>query len=200
MLSSALYYPHKYLSSILSFSLKQKQKAPKLIRVSKGQLECKQSLIQFFPNHTFKTVRPSFLRNPLTKRRLELDFYCPELKLAVEYNGPQHYHFTPYIHSTLEVFNAQCYRDKLKKDLCLKNNITLIVVPYTIAHIHTYLLDQLIIHGFLPSPSTTSSSTNSNTTPTTTTTTSNNNNNSLAPLSNVVSTISTISSSFCIII
>lgn len=191
MLSSALYYPHKYLSSI--FSIPLKQKSPKLIRISKGQLECKKSLAKIFPNHTFKTVRPPFLRNPLTKRRLELDFYCPELKLAVEYNGPQHYHFTPFIHSSLEVFNDQCYRDKLKIDLCFKNNITLIVIPYTIPHIHTYLLDQLIVHGFLTSPPPPSPSPP---TPTPTPPT----NNSLAPISNVVSTISCISSSFCIII
>ena len=67
------------------------------------------------------------------------------LKLACEYNGIQHYEYSPYFHKTKEQFYAQKYRDILKKDLCEKNGIRLISVPYKIKHlkIKEYILSQL---------------------------------------------------------
>ena len=38
---------------------------------------------------TFVKIRPAFLLNPSTKRRLELDAYNEKLRLAVEFDGPQ---------------------------------------------------------------------------------------------------------------
>jgi len=37
----------------------------------------------------FVKIRPAFLLNPTTKRRLELDAYCEPLRLAVEFDGEQ---------------------------------------------------------------------------------------------------------------
>ncbi|MFX1450877.1 MAG: hypothetical protein ACFFCM_08545 [Promethearchaeota archaeon] len=54
------------------------------------------------------------------------------IKLAFEYNGYQHYEFPNYFHQTLEEFEKQQNRDRLKEKLCLENNIILIVFPYNI--------------------------------------------------------------------
>jgi hypothetical protein len=37
----------------------------------------------------FVKIRPAFLLNPTTRRRLELDAYCEPLRLAVEFDGEQ---------------------------------------------------------------------------------------------------------------
>jgi hypothetical protein len=92
----------------------------------------------------FPKTRPSFLKNPTSGKSLELDCYCEKLKLACEYNGQQHYRFTPYFHKNYEAFLNQQFRDNLKKKLCKQNNIYLIEVPYYIENIEKYLTQKLI--------------------------------------------------------
>lgn len=106
----------------------------------KGCPDCKnyikenicRDILQNLFSDKFRTERPDFLRNILTGHNLELDCYNENLKLALEYNGKQHYEFTPHFHKNEEEFNNQLYRDELKKKLCKENDIYLITVPYTI--------------------------------------------------------------------
>lgn len=102
---------------------------------SKGEAECRKVLEVIFKK-PFPKARPSLLKNPVTSEEsdnnLELDCYNSELKLAVEYNGIQHYKYSPYFHKSREAFHNQKYRDYMKKTICEKNGITLIEVPYTV--------------------------------------------------------------------
>ena len=113
---------------------------------SKGESECRRVLQKIF-NKPFNSVRPDFLRNPVTgnNHNLELDCYDPELKLAVEYNGEQHYKYVPYFHKNKEAFHNQKYRDLIKRQMCRDNGVHLIEVPNTIkiGQIEQYLLNQL---------------------------------------------------------
>jgi hypothetical protein len=97
----------------------------------------------------FSKTRPDFLKNPALDegKNLELDCYNDELKLAVEYNGVQHYKYSPYFHRTRDAFQNQKYRDYLKRVMCKENGITLIEVPYTIPvnRIETYIVEQIKI-------------------------------------------------------
>ena len=94
-----------------------------------------------------KSVRPDFLRNPVTggNFNLELDCYNEELNLAVEYNGVQHYKFIPYMHKNKEAFLNQKYRDDMKKRMCKDAGVILIDVPYTVEphNIKKYLETEL---------------------------------------------------------
>lgn len=56
---------------------------------------------------------------------LELDFYIEELKIAIEVQGLQHFQHRSYFHPSYEDFTAQTERDKLKRELCLRNGIKL---------------------------------------------------------------------------
>ncbi|GAX85871.1 hypothetical protein CEUSTIGMA_g13287.t1 [Chlamydomonas eustigma] len=56
----------------------------------------------------FKMIRPLWLINPLTSHPLELDLFCEEKHVAIEYDGPQHYTFPNVYHRTREEFDAQC--------------------------------------------------------------------------------------------
>lgn len=112
--------------------------------VSIGEKECRRVLKKYF-KLPFKTCRPHFLINPLTGANLELDCYEGSLKLAVEYQGRQHYYYTPQFHPTEEHFFKQQERDRLKAALCSRLGIYLIRVPYSIhkAGIEKYILSNL---------------------------------------------------------
>lgn len=98
---------------------------------SKGERKCRE-VMQLLYNKAFPKVRPQFLRNPETGYLLELDCYCEDLKLAVEYNGSQHYMWPNYTNQSHENFIKQRRRDQLKVDLCDLNGVYLISVPYNV--------------------------------------------------------------------
>lgn len=121
---------------------------------SQGEKTCRDFLEYVFKKK-FEKVRPSFLLNPITNQPLELDCYNEELKLAVEYNGKQHYEYNKMMHQhSKHSFQNQQYRDLIKSNLCKENNITLIIVPYNVPvpKIPEYLYHQLKNHGFLNNP------------------------------------------------
>lgn len=111
---------------------------------SKGEQECKR-VIEEITQKPFIKHRPDFLKNEITGKNLELDCYNDELKLAIEYNGIQHYEYTPVFHKNRDSFYNTKYRDKMKVTLCHENGIKLIVVPYTVKlqDIKRYIQDHL---------------------------------------------------------
>lgn len=113
---------------------------------SKGEEECLRVVRKIFP-HEFKVQqRYDFMRNPETGRCLELDISeLTVLRLAIEYNGRQHYFFTKRFHNTIEDFHAQLRRDETKRQLCAEHGLYLIEVPYNVAirDIERYILYSL---------------------------------------------------------
>ena len=81
--------------------------------------------------------------NTETGKPLELDLYNADLKIAVEYSGEQHYRYIPYFHKTYQHFVKQKERDELKRELCKKNDICLIEVPYNVENIKNFLIYEL---------------------------------------------------------
>lgn len=124
--------PHKYPQAF------RKEIKLKWTGDSKGEIQCRNFLEKKF-NRKFPKCRPHFLKNPITNGALmELDCFNEELSLACEYQGEQHYKFIPHFHKTYDSFLNQKYRDKLKKEICARNKVYLIVVPYY-KDIDTYL-------------------------------------------------------------
>ena len=135
------------LPSSKSRSIHKKQRP----RESKGEAECRRVLQNIF-RKPFPTQRPNFLLNPVTggNFNLELDCYNSDLHLAVEYNGIQHYKYTPYFHKNKEHFLNQKYRDDMKRRICRENQILLIEVPYTVKlqDIEGYLINKCRQAGY----------------------------------------------------
>ena len=100
-------------------------------------------------NFRFPKARPKFLKG------LELDGFNNDYQIAFEYQGKQHYEFIPYFHQTVEKFEKLVQRDKIKKKLCEKHNISLIYIPYkftynTVEQMEQYIREQLSLFNLLP--------------------------------------------------
>jgi hypothetical protein len=144
--SRSYYYDPETKTILPSLQPQKSKKSPS--STSKGEQICKVH-IERKTGLPFQKCRPPFLYNEVTSENLELDLYNSDLKLAIEYNGRQHYEFIPFFHQTRDKFQTQKYRDKMKYDLCQKHGITLIVVPYTVpeSKIEAYIDEQLERHG-----------------------------------------------------
>lgn len=118
------------INSPSNYSRTESQTSEK--RSSKGENMCRK-VMEELTGKPFKNVRPKWLMNPVTHQPLELDCYNEELRIAIEYNGKQHYEYNKYMHqNSKDKFYNQQYRDIIKQDLCKKNNVVLITVPYNV--------------------------------------------------------------------
>lgn len=121
-----------------------KSNTTRQIRDSSGEMECRR-VAEMLTGKPFPKKRPDFLKNTITDGNLEIDCYCDELKLGIEYNGAQHYKYIPYFHSSKDAFYNTKYRDDMKGRLCALNGVKLIIVPYTVAvnDIEAYLRERM---------------------------------------------------------
>ena len=83
-------------------------------------------------NAPFPKVKPDWLINPETNNRLELDGYNENIKIAFEFNGPQHYMYYPKFHKHFDDFKKRQELDYLKEITCTEKGVTLISVPHTL--------------------------------------------------------------------
>ena len=74
--------------------------------------------------------RPKWLVNPTTKRCLELDMYNERHRLAFEYDGAQHQHYTPHYHVNEHHFEYRRLLDRLKTELCRDAGVKLVRIPW----------------------------------------------------------------------
>ncbi len=82
-------------------------------------------------NYEQRCRKLDWLVNISTGNNLELDFYIPEFKIGIECQGIQHFtnnfkHSKRIFDCSEDKFNSLVMRDKIKLDLCRKNNITLL--------------------------------------------------------------------------
>lgn len=68
-----------------------------------------------------------------SKCRFDFYFQLNGFSYAVEYNGKQHYVYTPHFTKTVEDFNQLVARDKYKQEYCKQHNIKLLILPYTLS-------------------------------------------------------------------
>jgi very-short-patch-repair endonuclease len=94
----------------------------------------------------FPSIKPDWLINPKTGRRMEIDCYCKEMRLGVEIDGEQHHRYIPYFHKKgYSEFEAMQERDMMKNVLIKKRGINLIRLPYTVPdnEIEMFLMKKL---------------------------------------------------------
>lgn len=90
----------------------------------KNETECI-LIMEKLTKHLFIKKKVSFLNG------LEYDGYNGILKIAIEYNGKQHYEYNKFFHrNNINNLYLQQFRDAMKKQLSEENEIFLIIVPY----------------------------------------------------------------------
>jgi len=91
---------------------------------------CKDIFEQMF-GKPFLKVKPVWLLNDRGKR-MELDGYCKELRVAFEYHGVQHYRHIDHFHRKDKSLEQRQIDDKRKEKLCREHGIHLLVIPYSV--------------------------------------------------------------------
>ncbi len=74
-----------------------------------------------------ENTRPDWLISSQGER-LELDFYIPELDLAIEVQGIQHFKPVPHFHKGQDSFASQVRRDREKKVICDRKGVNLVEI------------------------------------------------------------------------
>lgn len=85
-----------------------------------------ETLSRMILEHLLSTNFPSAYLESING--LQLDGYCPNNKIAFEYQGYQHFNRNSHFHQTASQYRSQRLRDLEKKRLCIENNITLIEI------------------------------------------------------------------------
>ena len=116
----------------------------------KGCPICRESngerkISKFLEENNINYVRQKKFDDCKYKEKLSFDFFIPNLSLAIEYDGIQH--FKP-----IEIFGGQSefeknkIRDNIKNEYCLNNNIHLIRISYldnieeSLSHINKFII------------------------------------------------------------
>lgn len=101
------------------------------VKETRGEQLCKAAAERIYGVTFHRSIWPDWLRNPETGQVMELDLYNEQLKIAIEYNGRQHYEYVPFFHKKgMKDFEAQVRRDNYKLDLCDEHDVYVITVPY----------------------------------------------------------------------
>lgn len=105
---------------------------------SKAEQACRVEL-EKLTGEKFPTAYPSWLGG------LELDGYCEKLRLAFEYQGPQHTRFDKKYDKRYEDYYERVLNDEKKIRLCRENGVYLIVVDYIVPRhqLNTYLRSRI---------------------------------------------------------
>ena len=120
-------------------TIRSRSKRVKYSREEKVRRICEQI---FFPLK-FPTIRPEWLINHKTGKRMEIDLYNSFLNLAIEVQGEQHSRHISHF-QTYEQWVAMKERDILKAAILRQKKIRLVYVP-SIKKLPDELLEEFLI-------------------------------------------------------
>lgn len=135
-----------------NFKISQRnpEKAKKTKAPNSREEKCR-DIFESLTGRAYPTIRPNWLLNPKTGRKLELDGYCADLRSAFEYNGKQHYAFPNNFHKTMLDFDNLVERDAFKEKECYNYGVKLLVIPYDIKdhELYDYIRNHLIQNNII---------------------------------------------------
>lgn len=99
---------------------------------SKYHIRARNILKQIF--HSYRILEEVKLPGSTESHRkgvLYLDFYIPQIMMAIEVHGQQHYEYTPFFHKNKADFAIAQSKDDDKIRWCELNKIDLVVLKYS---------------------------------------------------------------------
>lgn len=84
-------------------------------------------ILEYLLESKFEKQRPKWNINPKTNKKLELDGYSEELRMAFEFQGEHHYNSGAF-NNTKEDLEYIKYKDSIKKKNCIDNQVKLIII------------------------------------------------------------------------
>lgn len=108
------------------------------MQVSKAEVIVRKLLAQKYTSPVLYNTRPEWLSNPATGKRLELDIFYPEERIAIEIQGIHH--------QTI----AQKERDEIKRRVCKERGIELYEVDTTKRSIRKFARKIGLTDVFIP--------------------------------------------------
>jgi len=96
----------------------------RICKLSKGERELHYLLV----NNKIEHIREKKFVQCKDKRALPFDFYLPEHKICIEYDGIQHFKIIDFFGE--ESFKQTQKHDEIKNEFCKKNGIKLIRIKY----------------------------------------------------------------------
>lgn len=99
--------------------------------MSKGE----ERIAQLLTHEGYKFQREYIIPQVKGKQPLRYDFAVlardGTLECLIEFEGRQHYEFTPHFHENRQAFARYQEHDRIKISACLARRIPLYVIPYT---------------------------------------------------------------------
>lgn len=93
----------------------------KYCNMSSGEFMVNAYLIKLGVNYEYGYILPN---------KLHFDFWLPQYRVAIEYDGRQHYESNEFFDKRESLYVRQ-HRDQLKNQYCKEHNIKLLRIPYT---------------------------------------------------------------------
>ena len=118
----------EYAWNLTSYSVDANDKRKR----SKFHVRARKLLKTIF--HSYRILEEVKLPGSTASHRkgvLYLDFYIPQIMLAIEVHGQQHYEYTPFFHKNKADFAIAKAKDEDKISWCELNKIDIIVLKYS---------------------------------------------------------------------
>lgn len=123
---------NKRLKNYSDKTFEEYEFSPKITPIeSKGELIIEKVLKFLYINYIREYIFEDLI-NPKTNHSLRFDFYLPDNKICIEFDGIQHFKPSTKLHgeNANKALKDQQYRDKLKNIYCKRNKIKLIRFNY----------------------------------------------------------------------
>ncbi len=118
-----------HIWSPIGRSLKNGQGCPSC-SISKGELKVK----EFLDTYKIDYIQQKTFDDCIDKEKLKFDFYLSRNKIAIEYDGQQHFMPVDFANKGHEwatnLFQNNLRKDNIKNNYCKNNQIKLIRIPY----------------------------------------------------------------------